>query len=207
MSEGLYADRLRDHWFPARLPACACFQAGIAVTTDRSAGFFRSSFILPAAISPSEFLRHSLPLLALRPELTARVPCPPHDLTGRVHHSRGVPCPRSVPSPGSRNLSTAFSALQLAGLFHPAAVSRASYRTGASYPSRSRSPSSGELLPPCRCAPLRSPCRSLAATRWSPRLRGLAPREDAHHRSGVQSPRRPLPSSVSTSSRCSVSRS
>jgi hypothetical protein len=42
-----------------------------------------------------------------------------------VYLSRGFPGPRYVPSSGDHNLSTAYSALQLVGLFHPPAASRA----------------------------------------------------------------------------------
>lgn len=55
-----------------------------------------------------------------------------------------------VPSSGFHNLSTVSSALELAGLFHPAATSRVLFRSGASLPPQPpffirRS------LPPCRC--------------------------------------------------------
>lgn len=45
----------------------------------------------------------------------------------RVHSLRGFPSPRYVPPPGVHNLSTAFSALQLVGMFHPTAASRTSH--------------------------------------------------------------------------------
>lgn len=47
-------------------------------------------------ISSSEFLRHSLPPRAFRPELTARVLCPLHDITGRVHHHGALQVPASL---------------------------------------------------------------------------------------------------------------
>jgi hypothetical protein len=62
----------------------------------------------------------------------------------------------TVPPTGFLNLSTAFSAAWLAGLFHPAAVSRVHPVQGL-LSSCSRSPSSRESLPPCRCRDDRSP--------------------------------------------------
>lgn len=60
------------------------------------------------------------------------------------------PTPRFVPPTGFLNLSTACSALELAGLFHPATTSRVLCRSGASLPSQ-RSFLIGRRLPPCRC--------------------------------------------------------
>jgi len=60
------------------------------------------------------------------------------------------PEPHFGPSAGFRNLSTASSALSLAGLFHPAATSRVLCRSGASLPSQ-RSFFIRRRLPPCRC--------------------------------------------------------
>jgi hypothetical protein len=54
------------------------------------------------------------------------------------------------PSSGFHSLSTASSALQLAGLFHPAATSRVLFRSGASLPPQPPF-LIGRSLPPCRC--------------------------------------------------------
>jgi len=73
------------------------------------------------------------------------------------------PVPRFGPPAGFLNLSTASSALQLAGLFHPAATSRILCRSGASLPSQ-RSFLIGRRLPPCRCC--------IAARRLAPIFTG-----------------------------------
>jgi len=64
----------------------------------------------------------------------------------RVHLPRGFPLPHYGPSSGFRNPSTVYSALRLAGLFHPAAASRISLVQGV-LPSRSHPPSSGGACP------------------------------------------------------------
>jgi hypothetical protein len=84
--------------------------------------------------------------------------------------------PLTVPSSGFLNLSTAFSAIQLAGLFHPAATYRVRPVQGL-LPSCSSSSSSKEHLPPCRftngCSPPRwmppplAPTSRLCSTRRS----------------------------------------
>jgi len=55
-----------------------------------------------------------------------------------------------APSSGFRSLSTVSSALELAGLFHPAATSRVLFRSGASLPPQPPF-LIGRSLPPCRC--------------------------------------------------------
>jgi hypothetical protein len=55
-----------------------------------------------------------------------------------------------VPSAGFLNLSTASSALELAGLFHPAATSRVIFRSRASLPPQPPF-LIGRSFPPCRC--------------------------------------------------------
>lgn len=61
-----------------------------------------------------------------------------------------LPTPHFVPSSGFRNLSTVSSALELAGLFHPAATSRVIFRSGASLPPQPPF-LIGRSLPPCCC--------------------------------------------------------
>lgn len=55
------------------------------------------------------------------------------DITTARPLVRGLPSPRYVPSSGVHSLSTVFSALWLAGLFHPAAELRTTSRSGASH--------------------------------------------------------------------------
>jgi hypothetical protein len=64
--------------------------------------------------------------------------------------SPSIPRLSFVPSSGFRSLSTVSSALELAGLFHPAATSRVIFRSGASLPSQPPF-LIGRSLPPCRC--------------------------------------------------------
>jgi hypothetical protein len=82
-----------------------------------------------------------------------------------------------VPSSGFRSLSTVSSALELAGLFHPAATSRISPVQGLLSP-RSH-PSSSEGACPQVVAPRATHPLAQAATALGPRLRGLHPREAA----------------------------
>jgi hypothetical protein len=60
-----------------------------------------------------------------RPQLPTRVSALIATPLQSVYLARGFPSPRYVPSSGVLNLSTACSAPQLAGLFHPTAASRA----------------------------------------------------------------------------------
>lgn len=60
------------------------------------------------------------------------------------------PTPYFVPSAGFHSLSTVSSALELAGLFHPAATSRVIFRSRASLPPQPPF-LIGRSLPPCRC--------------------------------------------------------
>jgi hypothetical protein len=55
------------------------------------------------------------------------------DITTARPLVRGLPSPRYVTSSGVHSLSTVFSALWLAGLFHPAAELRTTSRSGASH--------------------------------------------------------------------------
>lgn len=153
---------------PLRQSPSPVSRPGRDISTDRPLASIESSFILPAPISSSEFLRHSLPLRALRPELTARVLGPLHDITGRVHQSRGSPGPRSVPSSGYRNLATSFSALRLAGLFRPAAMSRVHTVQGLCFPRAAVHPRRVSFYPHA-VAPH---CAHLARAKW-PRNKAL----------------------------------
>jgi hypothetical protein len=61
-----------------------------------------------------------------------------------------LPTLHFVPSSGFHSLATASSALELAGLFHPAATSRVIFRSGASLPPQPPF-LIGRSVPPCRC--------------------------------------------------------
>lgn len=73
----------------------------------------------------------------------------------RVHFPRDFPRLVFVPSSGALSLSTVFSALELAGLFHPAAMFRTSPFRGFSLPAAA--PVRHGPLPPCRFLLVRSP--------------------------------------------------
>jgi len=128
---------------------------------------------------------------------------PHHDITNPRPHLRGLPGPRFVPSSGALSLPTFFSACSLAGLFHPAAVSRAQSRSGMSLSAQpsfligSSSPHAVEPHPLTRPRPAVREC--------GPRLRGIHPREAAFRRSDVVNRiRRSRPSSSFFSSRYSL---
>jgi len=120
--ELLYAGRVRVIGFAASgtarlFPCGAC-----SLVTSRPLSVLPGSSTRLAA--SSEFLRsHSRPN-PFGLELAARVSSLFAISLEQVHSLRGFPSPRYVPSAGVRNLSTAFSVLQLAGLFHPAAAFR-----------------------------------------------------------------------------------
>jgi len=108
-----------------------------------------------------------------------------------------------VPSAGFRNLSTASSALELAGLFHPAATSRVLYSFRGFSPSAADLPhrkivSSLPLLH--RRSYPRSDFRRLACTSTcdASRLRGFYLCKAAFYESGYSPRPHPLPSSVSS---------
>lgn len=137
---------------------------------------FASRFILPCSLSSSEFLRSESRLQSFRRRLPAWVSSlfatPPE----RVHSPRGFPSPRYVPSSGALSLSTFYSALRLAGLFHPAATFRALLVQGLL--SRRSHPSSSEGAPPSSLVTRRSPAEADARDAL-PRPRGLSPRRAA----------------------------
>jgi hypothetical protein len=128
---------------------------------------------------------------------------PLRDITrAQLRMSAVAPTRRFVPSPGFRNLSTASSVLELAGLFHPAATSR------VLSPFRGFSPcaalhfllgsrfllavAASSLVSPHQLSPVRAPSTCDAS-----RLRGLHPRLAAFLRSGYSPRPKPLPSSGS----------
>jgi hypothetical protein len=79
-----------------------------------------------------------------------------------------------APSSGFHSLTTVSSALELAGLFHPAATSRVLFRSGASLPPQPPF-LIGRSLPPCRCciaAPTHGP--TFAGSPVSPRATPLS---------------------------------
>jgi hypothetical protein len=92
----------------------------------------------------------------------------------RSHFSLRLPRRRYVPSSGFLNRPTFYSALELAGLFHPAATSRVPPVQGL-LSSRSH-PSSLEGACLQAVEPLRAHRLAPVATRLGPRLRGLHPR-------------------------------
>jgi hypothetical protein len=76
---------------------------------------------------------------------------PPRDITRKqLRFFAELPTLHFVPSSGFHSLATASSALELAGLFHPAATSRVIFRSGASLPPQPPF-LIGRSLPPCRC--------------------------------------------------------
>lgn len=99
----------------------------------------------------------------------------------RSHFSLRLPRRRYVPPSGFLNRPTFYSALELAGLFHPAATFRVPPVQGL-LSSRSH-PSSSEGACLQAVEPLRAHRLAPVATRLGPRLRGLYPREAAFNAS------------------------
>lgn len=161
------------------LRADACFHAcGVKSLSDRSPGQFAQDhslvlgllFRVPSlSLPPSPFRARAL--------LPGFLPSSRHHWR-RVHSTRGFPSPRYVPSAGAHNLSTAFSALLLLGLFHPRAVSRASARSGDCHLRAAVAPLRSDL-PPCRCDHLPLARTNPDGHGWRPRLRGLVPRRSS----------------------------
>jgi len=123
--------------------------------------FLSARAVLPADRSPDRFraqvhssllaLLFRVPSLQIPPSpfrgrLPARVSSLFATSPERVHSPRGFPSPRYVPSSGALSLSTSYSALRLAGLFHPAATFRALLVQGLL--SRRSHPSSSEGASP-----------------------------------------------------------
>jgi len=159
-----------------RFWARACFHARTAKSqSDRSPGRIAQdhSLVLELLFRVPSLYSPALALSGV--SLPARVSSLSATSPKTRPLARGFPSPRYVPSAGALNLSTAFSALRLLGLFHPSAASRVFARPGASH-LRAASPPHRSALPPCRCAH-----RPLARTNpdchdQGPRLRGLVPR-------------------------------
>jgi hypothetical protein len=140
--------------------------------------------------SPSEFLRSS----PCRSPCGGRLTCPwvsipLRDITrARLRLFAGPPMLRFAPSSGFHNLSTASSALELAGLFHPAATSRVPRRSGASLPAQPPF-LIGRSLPPCRCRiAARARASAFAASRSRPRAMLLGFEAFIHARPRSSSP-------------------
>jgi len=124
-----------------------------------SPGVLPGSF--PRLLASSEFLRSFSHPDPFGTEITARVSSLFATSLEQVHSSQGFPSPCYVPSAGARNLSTAFSMLQLAGLFHPAAASRDSMtRSGVRARYRSHPSSSEGACPLAVGSPIARSIRS-----------------------------------------------
>lgn len=155
------------------LHARACFRARGVEISFRPFTCANCSGSFPRARAPpqSSFALFSRPCPFGR-RLYCQGLFPRRDITGDAStHLEEFPSPRYVPSAGALNLSTAFSALRLLGLFHPRAASRVlcSFR-GLPSPRSDRASS-------VRSAPL--PLRSPAAHQdesWCPRLAPSASR-------------------------------
>jgi len=117
-------------------------------------------FLLQTRVHPSSRKAPLQSSFALRPRkrsLDPSLTCPwvsipLGDITRARRLLTKLPKPRFAPSAGFLNLSTVCSALELAGLFHPAATSRVSLVQGFFLP-RSHPPSSGGACPHAVAAP------------------------------------------------------
>jgi len=191
MRKVLYARRPAAHWVCRVVSARSCFHLraffdlfrlavhSMSVTTPRS--FF-------LACSSSEFLRlDSSPGSPFGPSFTCLGSLPSSRLhSSAATFSRRLPRPRFGPSSGFLNLSTFFSALQLTGLFHPAATSRVSPVQGllspCSHPSSSEGACPQAVGPPrlTRLRRLPSPSdlgfEAFIRTRPRSRQRSYSPR-------------------------------
>lgn len=145
-------------------------------TVSRKSVPFR--VIQPFGDSSSEFLRlqHRSPVFRRELYLPGVSALFTTSLTG-VHVRKDIPSPRFVPSSGALSLSTFFSAHELAGLFHPAAVFRTHPVQGLILSAQPY------FLVESLLCPLVVVAASLigrpVSTKTAPRLRGFAPREGA----------------------------
>lgn len=140
--------------------APACFHARVAFPPDRPPmQLLRVHSPRPAPLQ-SSFVEVSLA------RFRAQDPClgfgPPRDITGSVYLPRRLPSLRYVPSPGVRSLSTVYSTPSSAGLFHPAAASRAHLSRGFSL-------RAADLLIGSRAAPMPLAHRALSNRSHRPR--------------------------------------
>lgn len=141
----------------------ACFHARARpVLLDRPPGV-STQLHSSCCVASSERLRDSSapPFRAERP---ARVSSLVTTSLERVHQSRGLPGPRSVPSSGVHSLSTVCSARELRGLFHPRAVFR-DCRPFRGFSLRVARRSRRASLPPCRWRPGARPDLSIRRPR------------------------------------------
>lgn len=166
-------------------------------------GYDSGSVSLEATPLQSSF--NSITALAFRFE---RLPTsgfgPLLDITVARQPTRGFPNPRFVPSSGSHSLSTVYSALQLAGLFHPAAELRTAVPFRG-FPLYTAVPSHRRTLPPRRWNKARSPASRLPHTRL-PDLEALLRAEPRAAGSVISLAASRSPHRVSRSSRCSSRR-
>lgn len=131
---------------------------------------------LPAKFSVAGRLSFGVPSLEQRPEcFDPDTPTqsfgPFRDITGARPPVAKHPKLRFVPPLDFLSLSTASSALQLAGLFHPAATCRIPLPVRGLFPLCQLVPLSRNALPPCRSSTNRS--RASPLPPLMPRLRGL----------------------------------
>jgi len=186
---------------PAFEAASRVSMLGRVLPIRRSPGSYApGSFFLIAAPLQSSFARLPPETFRNRGSLPGFRPSSRHHQARP--HARGVPSPRFVPSTGSLSLPTVSSALDSAGLFHPAAASRARFLVQGLL-SPHVHPSSSEGASPMPLALAHSP-----SFRWRPWTPASTSRL-LSVRSCVPSvqnepTRRPLPSSSSVSSRYSL---
>jgi hypothetical protein len=155
-SEGLYAGGVAAHWVHRDSAAVlACFQA-------RGPQLFSPSYRLsqkrPFASHPSvrQLLLGAPSLRKRRSPVFRRELRLPGILAlftttpTRVHVCESFPRSRFVPSSGALNPSTVCSASWLAGLFHPAAVSRTDPVQGLILSAQPYCLVDSPFMPPCR---------------------------------------------------------
>jgi hypothetical protein len=114
----------------------------VSLVTSRPLSVLPGSF--PRLLASSEFLRSLSHPDPFGTRIAARVSSLFATSLEQVHSLQGFPSPCYVPSAGAHNLSTAFSLLQLAGLFHPAAASRDSMTRSGVWALYHSHPSSSE---------------------------------------------------------------
>lgn len=159
------ANRTTDYWFSAaRLPALFPWRderdVRLTVPLSRTVLKFNES-----QATSSECLHfHRRRIHLSMPALPTRVPNPPRDITRPRLPIRDLTHVSLVPPSGVLNLSTVCSALELAGLFHPAATSRIPAVQGV--PTSRSTSSSSEDVAPLPLSPLDSKNRSPWSVSW-----------------------------------------